>query len=420
MSYNIFVPVFRYALIILVLTSMVSLANATSPQRYETPMVFQSSDILPDKLLSGEDYQVHTSVYNDGIYNRYELSTTFGPLTVEGRNLLSIRIKEIQAIRQMEELKRTEVYGTALKNAALSPLKFAKSLVLQPIDTLSNVATGVGKWFGNIGHSMWGGGSEHEEGTIKTILGFDAVKRAFAKQFDIDPYSSYPALQERLNEVSWTAFAGSMTVKVAFSAIPGAGGTVVSATGFSNGMKNLIADKTPDELKEFNEEKLQAMMVHESLAEVFLEHPQFSPTQKTFLVGALENMPGVGNREIFIQAASLVQDEGFAFYRRRQAEMMAAYHTKVSPVEKFIWIGGSPILLTKEGTIVIPIPVDHVVWTRRLAQWSREDLAISQKMMPPKGKELWVAGTVSPLAKKNYEAKGWIVKENIAARLTLE
>jgi hypothetical protein len=420
MPYNISVPIFRYTLLILILTSMIPISIAESTQQYENPMVFQATDILPGNLLVGEDYQIHSAVYNDGIYNRYQLSTTFGPLTVEGRNLLSIRIHEIQAIRQMEELKRTEVYGTALKNAALSPLKFAKSLVLQPIDTLSNAATGVGKWFGNIGHSMWGGGSEHEEGTFKTLLGFDTVKRAFAKQFDVDPYSSYPALQERLNEVSWTAFAGSLTVKVAFSVIPGVGGTVVGATSFSNGMKNLIADKTPAELKELNEEKLQAMMVHESLAEVFLEHPQFSPTQKTFLVGALENMPDVANREVFIQAASLVQDEGFAKFRRRQAEMMAAYHTKVNPVKKFIWIGGTPILSTKNGTIVIPVPVDHVVWTRRLAQWFMEDLDISRKMTPPKGKELWMAGTVSALAKKNFEARGWIVKEHVADQLTLE
>ena len=219
-----------------------------------------------------------------------------------------------------------------LKNAATGPLEFAKNMVLAPIDTLSNTATGVGKWLGNIGHSVWGGGSEHEEGTLKTILGFDAVKRFFANQFGVDPYSSYPQLQTHLNEVSWTAFAGSLTVKVAFAAIPGAIGTVVTATNFSNGMGNLIADKNPAELKDINREKLVKMGVHESLAEVFLEHPDFSPTQKTFLVGALEVMSLVQNREIFIQISSLSQNEDLAFYRRRQAEMMAAYHKRISPI----------------------------------------------------------------------------------------
>jgi hypothetical protein len=41
-------------------------------------------------------------------------------------------------------------------------------------------------------------------------------------------------------------------------------------------------------------------------------------------------------------------------------------------------------------------------------------------MTPPKGKELWMAGTVSALAKKNFEARGWIVKEHVADQLTLE
>lgn len=422
MQRKIWLPSLQFLMVVLILLYLPSKGLAKSTSEYETPMVFAASKILPPDLLTGEDYQILPAVYNDGVYNRYELSTTFGPLTVEGQNLVMIRLQEIKAIRALEELKRTEVYGEALKNAAISPLKFAKSMVLQPIDTLSNAATGVGKWFGSIGHSMWGGGSEHEEGTLKTILGFDTVKRRYAHQFGVDPYSSYPALQERLNEVSWTAFAGSLTVKVAFSAVvPGVGGTVIRATSFANGMKKLIADLPPAELKELNEEKLTTMGVHESLTEVFLEHPQFSPTQKTYLVGALEQMTGVANRERFIQAAVLVQEEGFAYFRRRQAEMMATYHKKVQPVEKFLLFGGAPVLLTKNGTIVLPVPIDHVVWTRRLAGFSDSILDLSKKNVGvTTGKEIWLAGTASELTKKNFEERGWIIKENIGTQLTLD
>ncbi len=409
-----------FILFVLIFLHTPSGVSAESASEYETPMVFAASKILPSGLLSGEDYQIKPAVYNDGVYNRYQVSTTFGPLTVEGKELLKIRLKEIQAIRKLEELKRTEVYGTALKNTATSPVKFAKSLILQPIDTLSNVTTGVGKWFGNMGHSMWGGGSEHEEGLLKTILGFDTVKRQYAYQFGVDPYSNYPALQERLNEVSWTAFAGNLTVRVAFAAIPGLGAPVLGATTFSNGMKQLVTDLAPAELKALNKKKLTAMGVHESLSKVFLEHPQYSPTQKTFLVGALEQMEGVANRERFIQAAVLVQDEGFAFYRRLQAEMMAAYHKNVQPVEQIIEIGGAPVLLTKNGTFVAPMPMDHLAWTPRLAGLVEKQLDLSKQVSAPKGKEVWVAGTVSPLTRKNYEERGVTLKENTASQLTLD
>jgi hypothetical protein len=387
---------------------------------YDPQPVFQAADILPPALLKGEDYHIHARVVNEELLNRYELTTAFGPLTVEGTDLLKERIQEIQAIRMMETLKGTDVFKEAVETSATGPLKFAKGMVTAPIDTLSNVGTGIGKWLGNIGHSMWGGGSRHEEGTLKTILGFDTVKRAFAHRFVVDTYSSYPQLQEELNDVSWTAFAGSMTVRVAFSVIPGVAGTVVSTTNFSNSMRSLIADKSPSELKQFNEEKLTGMGIHESLVEVFLEHPQFSPTQKTFLVGALNLMDGVEKREIFIQAASLVQDETSAFLRRRQAEMMAAYHKQISPVQSFHWIGGAPVMHNQKGAVIVPLPVDHIAWTRAVAQDLQQDLEASLKIPTSKVKELWVAGTMSPLAQKNFEAKGWLVKEKVAEQLTLK
>ncbi len=421
MSLKLSSTAFLLSLVLLTLTGLGTITQAATSPQYEIPTVFYAPNILPAKILQGEDYKIRNSVYNDGLINRYEISTSFGHLTVEGGDMLAIRLQEIRAIRQMEELKRTETYGTALKNAALGPLRFAKGMVTQPIDTVSNVATGVGKWFGNIGHSMWGGGHEREEGTLKTILGFDSVKRQFALQVGVDPYSSYEPLQRRLNDVSWTAFAGSITVKVAFMAIPGVGGTVLSTTGFSKGMSQLIADKTPAELKDLNEEKLEAMGVHESLAEVFLEHPQYSPTQKTYLVGALEQMPGVLNRAFFIQTASLAQEESVAFYRRKQAEMMAAYHARVMPVKSFVRLGSVPFLLTGNGTIVLPLPVDHLAWTKRLARIEKKNFGKDlETLVNVKKKELWVGGSVSPLARLKFEADGWVVKENSSRQLRLQ
>jgi len=332
-----------------------------------------------------------------------------------------IRLQEIQAIRQLEELKGTEVYGTALKNGAMGPLKLAKGLVTAPIDTISNVGAGVGKWFGNIGHSLWGGASESEEGTFKTILGFDSVKRKYAFQFGVDPYSTFEPLRERLNDVSWTAFAGNMTVTVAFAAIGGPASTVLKTTKFSNGMRGLIADKTAAELKDLNEAKLLAMGVHESLAEVFLEHPKYSPIEKTFLVGSLEHMTNVANRSFFIQVATLAQEESMAFYRRTQAEMMAGFHQKIAPVKRFVRLGNTPFLLTTKGTLVIPLPVDHIAWTQRLAHLVKVGLGKDLKdVVNYKDKELWVGGTISALARQNFEAQGWRVKEKVADQLRLK
>ena len=61
------------ALGILTLSSLLKTSEAMGKSQYETPTVFQASEILPAHLLVGEDYQIRNSVYNDGIHNRYDI-----------------------------------------------------------------------------------------------------------------------------------------------------------------------------------------------------------------------------------------------------------------------------------------------------------------------------------------------------------
>ena len=409
--------------VILVLLIITLVANQTYAEEagvFEYPQVLHLSKVLPSDVAKGPDYRIQDLVYNDGLMNRFDINSDYGFLSVEGSDLLKVRLQEIEAIRQMEELKRTEVYVDAFKKAATGPLRLAKGLIMQPLDTLSGIGSGIGKWFSQIGHSMFGAPSEMEEGTLKVFLGFDGMKRNFAFQFGVDPYSMNPLLQKRLNDISWTAFAGNLTVRAAFIAIPGAAGGAVSGTSFSKGMRVLARDKTPAELKKYNRKKLKAMGVDEEVAEMFLDHPKWSPTAKTYLVGSLEQMNEVGNREAMVAAATLVQSSPLVYFRQRQAEMMAAYHLKVSPVARMIRLGEMAGLQKKDGTLVLTFPIDHVAWLKvvrdRTVTLSRN---ITQNIPNLTGKELWLGGTVTPVARQNLEAQGWVVKENVSKKLTL-
>ena len=51
---------------------------------------------------------------------------------------------------------------------------------------------------------------------------------------------------------------------------------------------------------------------------------------------------------------------------------------------------------------------------------ARKDLAASLNITVPKGKELWVGGSMSPLARKKFTEKGWTIKENVSELLTLK
>ena len=253
---------------------------------FDQPVTFQAAELLPNEVLSGPNFRVQGAVENDGVVNRYRVETQDGLLVIDGTDRLLVRVREIQALARMREVERTEVFKKGLINAAKAPIHLAKGLVTQPVDTISNVATGVGKFFGSVGHSLFGGRSEEEEGVLKTALGFDAIKRQFAYEFGVDPYSRYEPLQDRLTDLSWTAFAGGVPIKVAFGAIPGPTGAVLSGSSFANGVSQLVRDKTPAELKKINGRKLASMGLPSALIDQFLEHPQYSPTRKTFIVSS--------------------------------------------------------------------------------------------------------------------------------------
>ena len=408
-------------MVLLVIAVGANQVYAQKAEVFELPQVLHVSQVLSPDVTVGPDYRIQDLVYNDGLMNRFDINSDYGFLSVEGSELLKVRLQEIEALRQMEELKRTQVYGEAFKNAATGPLKLAKGLVLHPVDTLSGVGTGIGKWFSQIGHTIYGDPSEMEEGTLKAVFGFDGIKRKFAYEFGVDPYSTNPLLQTRLNSISWTAFAGNMTVRAAFMAIPGGAGTAVSGTGFSKGMRILARDSTPAELKKYNREKLTAMGINEDVAETFLDHPKWSPTATTSLVSALEQMNEVKGRQAMVTAATLVQSDDLVYFRQRQAEMMAAYHLKVSPVARMIRLGEIAGIQKKDGTLVLIFPVDHVTWLKNVKNTvMRTSREITKNIPNLTAKELWLGGTATSVARQNLEAQGWVVKENMFKKLTLD
>ena len=205
----------------------------------------------------------------------------------------------------MEGVKTSEVFGEALKRSAKAPVKFAGDMVTDPVNTINDVGVGVGKFFNSIGHSLFGGGSNAEAGAVETVIGYDVVKRQFAFQFGVDPYTTNELVQQQLIKLSRAAFAGGLPLKAATFAMPAAAGITIRATGGAYGLGELIRDKSPAELKKINGAKLAGMGVPEQTAIRFLGHPDYSPTKKTIITHMLERMDGVDGRAAFIEQASL-------------------------------------------------------------------------------------------------------------------
>jgi hypothetical protein len=404
-------------MISLLIVSGIGLTDRSMAQSFQsTPITLKASEVIPKDWLKGPNYAIKESVTSDGVVSTYHLDTNYGPLAVESTVLLLKRLHELRALHKMEQLQGTDIFANAAKGAATGPLTTAKGLVEDPVGTASAVGSGIGKFFGRVTDAAKSD-DPYQAGAMKSALGQAASKREFAYQFGIDPYSPYAPLQKTLDSIAWTATGGSLTVKAAFSAIPGGVGTVVSLTGTADSLRSLIRDKTPAELQAINAQRLSAMGIPDSLAKVFLNNFTYDPHEQTLLVGELANMKNVRGKDVFIVAACSAQQESMTVYMRVMAQLVAVYIEKTRSAERFVEADGLPLIRKKDGTVVGIFPVDHVAWTQRFANKEKAVSDAIKKMPKVKGKQLLIAGTMDQTARKALEARGWKIEERFAEAL---
>ena len=160
-----------------VLTVLGVAAGVAQVSAFDKISEMAPAKFLTPELLKGEFHEVLAPARLDGAIFDYDVETPQGKLKVDGTERLYVRIRETAALQKMEELKNSDAFTDALAAAAKSPFYFAKDIVTSPIETVGNVASGVGSLFSNIGHSLFGDPSEEEDGVLKTTIGFDAIKR---------------------------------------------------------------------------------------------------------------------------------------------------------------------------------------------------------------------------------------------------
>ena len=104
---------------------------------------------------------------------------------------------------------------------------------------------------------------------------------------------------------------------------------------------------------------------------------------------------------------------------QNMTEILAAYQQQVSPIQE-ITAPGIILAQATNGSVLIPFPLDYLIWTVRAEQVVKNTLAGLQATGPtPARFELWVTGMVSPLARRQLEAQGIKVVENVDRRIDM-
>jgi hypothetical protein len=96
---------------------------------------------------------------------------------------------------------------------------------------------------------------------------------------------------------------------------------------------------------------------------------------------------------------------------------MLGYHTTVSSLDEIAIVDGMVVAQAKNGTTFVPFPLDRGVWTAR-AKGIFENIKANRRAAGFKEIiDLWVTGTVSPLARQQLAARNVTVTENVDERI---
>jgi len=404
--------------------NLATAAEVTGP--FETPPTLGASHILPPALLKGPHHTVAETVLNDGYLNRYVINSTFGEFEGVTTARLRKRIDEINALVVMDKIKGTTVYKDSVIEAGGDVVHGLKNLVIHPIDTISGAISGIGSIFNRAGEILFRSKrSKYEDSRVKSLIGFSKTKREYARDFGIDVYSTNKVLQNRLDEITWAGYAGGMSVAGAMSFVGGAVGIITTTSGVSRVLNEVVAQTPPPDLRQRNRKSLRRMGVDKDIAALFVDNEIFTPRQQTAFTMALERLKGVKNKQTFVKFGILTKKQDIAFFRQRMAEMFAAYHDKVEKLDRFESVDDdSPvkavnIAISQTGKAIMAVPLDHLVWTRLMAHVFAEIDETASAIPGIAGKELWITGTLTTLARQQIQNAGWNVHDKSEKRLDL-
>lgn len=378
---------------------------------FEKPPSYNAASVLG--AAQGPGYTVANPVQSDGYLRNYKLNTPWGTVSASGDQMVFLRIKELAALEAMERTTDSRSFKDAVVKAGLSPVEFAGKLISSPVSTVENTVSGVGKLFGGIASGIRNRGKT-QDSVVDSVTGESKQRRLIAYQYGIDPYTDFPPLKAKLDDLSKAAAAGGLLVTAAFIAIPGAAGTVISNVSTADTLNTMVRDSSAAELMDFNRKKLLKIGVRKDLAEQLLTHDSYTPVDVTAIADSLTRMGPMKDVNVMITRAISADSRDVAYFIRRRIEMTASYQQTSRELTGFRQFDGTPFpFSTTTGNGIVGVfPIDSLCWTNSTSKAITTTTAAARAYGITGPMTFYISGTATPLAKRQLSVLGWTVIEN--------
>jgi hypothetical protein len=428
--------------------ALASAARATVPSTdSEAESYFSAAALVQAPLLNGPNYRVVPEVQVRGYMARFLIDTPFGPLTADSVELLTIRIGEIPALEALDRASKTGAFAHALAERGRKTGEALLHVAEHPIDTITGLPAGVARYFG-AQWDLWTGraqsvadrssrefenegdpyrapagpmtagrdtppdqdlpppdtknrawyaraGSETER-EAKRYLKYSQAKREMAKVLGVDPNSTNPILNEKLDELAWAAVGGNFSAGAALGEVVGTAADVISWSGKLN---QYVLTKTPEQLREINRARLLKFCSDDFAVRQFLRRGGFTDTSRTALVEALEKLkPAAGCNEL-IELGATTHGEVEARYLVDALKLIERQSDAAGGT--LLVAGAALVWRTPSGKLLLPLPVDYLTWSHDI------DNFFDQSIFANANKTALIGGEASMPAQRKLTERGW-------------
>jgi hypothetical protein len=380
----------------------------------EPPPTFTAAQLLTPAQIKGPHHSIANTVRTEGYYHDFDIQSDFGDFDAAGRSMLAVRLHEVEALAQLDDVSKTEVF---LKSAGTSVVNVGKGVataVTNPSDTAKGVGAGAKRFGVNLGRmtkrtvdsatkddpaaaSKQGGNAAG--GAAKSVLGVNKAARRWAQKVGVDPYTTNMVLRKALDDFGNVDAAGSIATKVVLP-IPGVVGMTATVSG-------LVWGKDPEELRKLNEQRLQELGVPGDTAQRLFRNSSMTLSYETRLIAALYalKLPGSADR---VAAAAESKHEREALFHVESAELLQQRHAK-TPFTALLTDSLATVAVTADRQAMVLLPLDWLRWTATAESTLRELDARARKELKATKLVIVLTGKTSNQASKELTARGWAV-----------
>ena len=403
--------------------------TAAAESKHETPVDQKADLFLSADQMTGELWKVEPTATNDGIANTYTITSRYGSWQARGTGRVPVRIREVMALAQLEEISTSDVFMDAVKNSATAPLHLVQDVAAAPVETVKGIPGGVTRWVKKTsfqvqetyhdvkdtatkedettksedGPSLTEKGKDEASKQAMSYLKITGAEQRWYAQLGVDPWTDNEVLRNAISSVAKVEGLTNFGMKFVMPGIPGMGEV--------QGVMNAVWTKDPWELRMDNRKILLAAGISEETARAFEDNRYMTLTMQTAFLKILQDLDGVTGRQHLLARAIDCASREEAERLVTTSALLLRVHRKEGGLTEILPGSRLPVARKADKGLVAVLITDFVFWTENVAEAANEFAAAWAEEEAP-SRELLITRESSYAFHEHVLNLGWKVRSN--------